>query len=183
MKFIRFLIEESPEKAIFLLIMSVIQGGAAGLFPGLVIHAAADIAAGQGYILWLFLLIGCILIQIGTYYVSESQTAMLTEQALEEMLLGIADFLRREELPEFERRNHAEIRLSMGEARAVAEAAVQSVRSLQSLITLFVLWLYIFFGLSGVAGMLFLLMFTLILTINEVFQKVSRDQVQSGKFA
>ncbi|QTA87814.1 cyclic peptide export ABC transporter [Desulfonema magnum] len=176
MEFIRFLIKESPEKATFILMMSLFQGVAAGVFPIVVIHAAADITAGQGYILWLFLLIGCILIQIGTYYISESQTAMLTEQALEEMVLGIADFLRREELPEFERRNHAEIRLSMGEARAVAEAAVQSVRTLQSFITLFVVWLYIFFGLSRVAGMLFLLVFTLILMINEVFQKISRDQ-------
>ncbi|QTA86283.1 cyclic peptide export ABC transporter [Desulfonema magnum] len=174
MEFFRFMAEKSLQQAAFILIMSVIQGVMAGLFPGLIIYAAADIVAGQGYMIWVFLLIGSIAIQILTYQIAESRTAVLTEQALEELILGIVDTLRRDELPEFERRNHAEIHLSLGEARAIAEAALQSVRSFQSLVTLFILWLYIF-SLSMSAGILFLMLCGLILLINEASREIGRD--------
>jgi len=174
MEFIKFLMKESPEEGLYILMISVTQSVVAGLFPALVLHAAAEIVAGRGYMLWACLLAASIVIQIVTYQISESRTAILAEQRLERLVLGIADTLRRDELSDFECRNHAEIRLSLGEARATADATVQSVRVLQSLITLFVLWLYIF-SLSGAAGVIFLLVFGLILLVMEVSQRISRD--------
>jgi len=105
-------------------------------------EAASEIIAGKFYMTWVFVLVGCVVVQIVTFGIAEFRTANLMEHALEKLVLRIADNLRRDELPDFEQRNHSDIRLSVGEARDISEGAIQSIRVLQSMISVFVIWFY-----------------------------------------
>jgi len=175
MEFIKFLIDESPQEAIYIFAVSILYGLIAGLFAPLVMEAASEIIAGKLYMTWVFVLVGCVVVQIVTFGIAEFRTANLMEHALEKLVLRIADNLRRDELPDFEQRNHSDIRLSVGEARDISEGAIQSIRVLQSMISVSVIWFYIF-TISAMAGIIFLVVYGMMLLLHELIRKLGKDQ-------
>jgi len=175
MEFIKFLNENDPGETLYILAMSILYGVASGLFAPLVLMAAIAIIDGKAYIMWLCLLAGGVLLQLTSYWVAESKTMYLANQVLERLVLGLADNLRREELHDFEQRNHSEIHMIVREAGDISEGAIHSIRLFQSMITVFVLWIYIY-SLSNAAGLIFLFIYGLMILIFEVFKQLNIDQ-------
>ena len=177
MEFIRFLSEESSTQVTYILILSIIYALTTGLFGPMLVHAVGDIIAGEHYLIWLCLLPGSVAVQVLTYREAEFCTIRLAEAASENMMLRITDSLRRDELPEFERRDPSEIYLSITGARAISEGAVYSIAIFQNLLIMFVLWFYLF-HLYKLAGLIFLLIFGWIVLIQELYQRIGRDIFQ-----
>ncbi|KPA17988.1 Cyclic peptide transporter [Candidatus Magnetomorum sp. HK-1] len=175
MKFIKFLLDESPKEAGNIIVISIIYGIIAGLFAPLVMQATSGIIVDKAFIIWGFVLIVCVVLQLVTFAIAEYRTAKLMEQAIEKIILSIANNLRRDELQSFEKRNQSDIRLSFGEAQDISEGAIQSIRVLQSMISLLVIWFFIFTA-SALEGIIFLLLCGLILLLHELVRKLSKDE-------
>jgi len=172
MEFLKFFREYSPKKTSCILILSMVYGITAGLFPVLVMTALLDIIAGKNYFFYMIALPLFIAVQIGSCRKAESLAANVAGTTLEKLLFEILETIRDEELVHFEKRKHSDIRLLIENTRAITEGALQSIRIFQNLVMLSTLWICIF-TLSTVAGVIFLLMAGLYILASEVFQKVS----------
>lgn len=174
MELINFLKRESPGTTAYILLMSTIYGITAGIFAPLVLQAATEIMAGKNYWLYMAILPCVVVVQILSYRLSQSKTALLSETASQKLVLSIANTIRQDLLPDFEKRNHSEIHLNIINAQMITEGVTHSINVFENLIILLVLWCYTF-HLSGAAGIIFLLILGLILLVQEVSQKITRE--------
>jgi len=174
MEFLNFLKKTDPQSTQYILLSSIIYGIASGVFAPLILNAASKITAGKSYTVWIFLLFGCVALQLIAYWFAEIRTLRLTNEILEKMVLEIADTLRRDELVNFEKRDQAEIRLCFDSVNNISDGTVYSIKMFQSMITILVIWLYIF-SLTNIAGIIFLLVYCLIILANELLCQISKE--------
>ncbi|OQX25917.1 MAG: hypothetical protein BWK80_13145 [Desulfobacteraceae bacterium IS3] len=150
--FLKILKKESPERVRWILVMSVITGVSGGLIVYLVIETAEHILSGRYTLADMVMLPLISLVLVVGKRISQQQTAVVTEDALERIIVRIGNSIRHAELPEIEKQNRADILMSIVRAQTVTDAAVKSVDAFQNLLTIFVCLLYIFL-LSSTAGL------------------------------
>ena len=174
MKLIRLLNIHAPKEALCVMIMSIIYGVVSGLFAPVLLIVISHIVAGDAYFIWLSLLIGCIIMQLVSCWIADTWTAQISVQILEKLVIDISETLRRDKLADFEKRNHAEIRIILEDAKNISEGAILSIKTFQNMIAVMVIWLCIF-KISNASGIVFLCIYMTMFLVYEVVQKLNRE--------
>ena len=171
MELLKLFWKESPLRLLFILALSLAAGVSGGVLVPLVIYAAEEMLGGGYRLAYVAILPGVAVVLILAKRIAQSQTANLTETALEKLIVRLANTLRQAEMAEFEACNRAEIYVQIMNAHTITDAATKSIEVFQNMMIVAVCWLYIF-RLSAPASVIFLAAGLFIVMMLEVFQKV-----------
>ena len=179
MEFLKFLSQIDPGRTAYIVLLSLIYGGLGGIFPPAVIRASQEILAGQHYWLYAVLLPVISGVMLLANWLAKKQTAIITERALEDIILRIANTVRQMELQEFERLDRSKLYLSIVDAQSITNAATRSIHLLQNILMVFTAWLYLVWRATEV-GLLFLLTWLLLLLMHEAVRKTGGTLFQQN---
>ncbi|MDO9265222.1 MAG: ABC transporter transmembrane domain-containing protein, partial [Desulfosalsimonadaceae bacterium] len=175
MDFIKYLRNASFEIKYLILVLSVISGITGGALLILYPNAALHIFEKGKYLYYLLILPPVSCIFLISKRLSQSKTAEATEHALENQILTILNTIRQDELVDFEKRDRADIYLSIVNASAITQAATKSIDAFTHNITLIIGWLYIYFFLAPFLGWLIVIWRLIYVMFRESFQKIIKS--------
>ncbi|MBF0118550.1 MAG: cyclic peptide export ABC transporter [Desulfobacterales bacterium] len=175
MEFLTYLRNIHLKSAYNIILLSFISGISGGALIILYPNAAIHIFDPNNYLFYLFVLPITSSIFIFSKRFSQKKTNHAMEENLEDTILSIANTIRHDELSNFEKRNRADIYLSIVNAQNITQAAAKSIDALEHKITLIIGWIYIFVFLSSFFGWVILIWRLLIILLRETFQTIIKS--------
>ncbi|KPA19115.1 cyclic peptide transporter, partial [Candidatus Magnetomorum sp. HK-1] len=171
MNFFIILAKENLPKFLVIILLSIVSGIFSGLIIIFALNGIEDIVVGQNYSMYVLLIpITAIIIFISTRF-AQLESAFLSENIQEKLILKISNNFRRAKLETIERKNLTDIYRQILNAQTITNSITKYINMFQSIITIFILWVYIYI-ISVIMGLILLIFFFFVILVYELYQKL-----------
>ncbi|MCI5116129.1 MAG: ATP-binding cassette domain-containing protein [Candidatus Electrothrix sp. AX1] len=172
MNLFRFLWSASASAALNIILLSLINGITGGLLVILFPEAALNIFSTDQYLFYAVTLSLLTVVFLISRHLTQKKTEALAGQAVEEIIVRVANTVRHVELPEFEKMDRSNLLLSIAGGQRITDAALKNMEVLQVYVALLIVWVYIFFSISQLFGLFLLGVRFFMILLREMFRKI-----------